>query len=146
MNAYDEKRINKSYLTLIKSLIEKNSDEKSIYIAPEIVANDIKQGEFLLPNGAFLVPDLFLFKVVESNEYYPINNMNFNLRFTNESSRYIQDINKLIGYSFLERIRYEVRYNKKDNAKALLNRLKNIIPDLYIPTDLEFELNEKYLN
>ncbi|MCX8010108.1 MAG: hypothetical protein N3A61_03055, partial [Ignavibacteria bacterium] len=142
MNAYDEKRINETYLIFIKNLIEKNLDERPVYIAPEVVANDIKQGQFTLPNGAFLVPDLFLFKVVKSNEYLPLKNINFNLRFNNESSRYIQDIKKVIGYNFFERIKYEMSFNKKDNAKAILIKLKKLIPDLYIPTELEFELSE----
>ena len=43
-------------------LVGTNINNGDFYIAPELFENEMQKGEFTLPTGYTLVPDLFLFQ------------------------------------------------------------------------------------
>ena len=70
-------------------LVEANIDEKDFYVAPEIFEREMQRGQFVLPEGYTLIPDLLLFKVVKGNQYHPGLDYNYKIRFPEKRNYYI---------------------------------------------------------
>ena len=78
---YNGDLLEKLYQNIIKQLIETSLNERTVYLAPELIMEKYRRGELTFPKGCRLVPDLFFFRVVTSGDYIPITNIELNIRF-----------------------------------------------------------------
>lgn len=118
-------------------LVVTNIDERDFYIAPEIFEGEMQRGEFELPKGYTLVPDLFLFKVVKGNEYYPAPDFNYKIRFPEKRNYYINMIENFVGTMLSRRALYEIKFVKMERAKYYVQKIIENLPDYKLPPVLD---------
>ena len=133
---FDSGTIESCYRSVMTNLISTNIEKRSYYIGPELFENEMQGGEFSLPPGYILVPDLFLFKVSKGNEYVGAPDPDFILRFPNKHNHYIDFIENTVGGMLAYRAYYELKFNKPDRAKIYINKIRKDFPDYQLPPDL----------
>lgn len=134
---YNPQLLESLYRQIMTKLVTTNFDEYNIYIAPEIVENEIQKGEFILPQDYYLVPDLFLFKVVKTKEYIPANQPEFRIRFPKQRNYYVNFIEDKLGGMLARRAVYEIQFDKVDKARVYINKIKKDLPEYKLPVDLQ---------
>jgi hypothetical protein len=125
---FDSNRLENLYRLIMTNLIKTNIKERDYFIAPELVEQEMKRGEFKLPEGYNLVPHLFLYKVVEGNEYVPAPDPDFTIRIASNRNIYIDNIENFIGRMLSNRAYYEVQHGRSDRAKIYLKKILNDLP------------------
>ena len=125
------------YRQLMTGLVATNFPHKDFYIASELYENEMQRGEFSLPKGLSLVPDLFLFKVVKGDQYVSAKDPDFKIRFPKNRNRYINLIETMVGTMLARRAMYELQFNKIERAKLYVKKIKSDFPNYNIPGQLE---------
>jgi len=133
---YDYGTIENCYRTVMTDLISTNIEKRSYYIGPELFENEMRRGDFTLPSGYILVPDLFLFKVSKGNEYVPAPDPDFILRLPNKHNHYIDFIENMVGSMLTYRAYYELKFNKPDRAKIYIDKIRKDFPNFQLPANL----------
>jgi hypothetical protein len=133
---FDSGTIEKCYRAFMTNLVAKSIDKRNVYIGPELVQNEMQRGEFALPQGYQLVPDVLLFKVVKGNEYVPANDPNFAIRFPKRKDHYINFIENMIASMLTYRAMYEIQFDKIDRARVYINKVKKDFPEFQIPIEV----------
>ncbi len=133
---FDPVLLEKLYQALLKGLIETNIDKRPVYLGAELVMNEMQKGEFKLPQGLTLVPDIFFFKVVKTNKYVPADNPNFHIRFPKQNNYYVGFVEDMIGSMLVRRALYEMQFDNRERAKVYIKKLKEELPDFAIPAGL----------
>jgi hypothetical protein len=57
--------------------------------------------------------------VVNTEEYYPANDPDFNIRFPKEETLLIKKIKELVFAMLQNRVKYELQYGKKDMQRFI---------------------------
>jgi hypothetical protein len=125
---FDSNRLENLYQLIMSNLIKTNIDKRDYFIAPELVEQEMKRGEFKLPEGYNLVPHLFFFKVVKGNEYVPAPDPDFTIRIASNRNVYIDNIENMVGRMLSNRAYYEVQNGRSDRAKIYLKKILNDLP------------------
>jgi hypothetical protein len=125
---FNANQLESLYKSIMSNLIKTNVDERDYFIAPELVEQEMKRGEFKLPDGYTLVPHLLLYKVVEGNEYVPAPDPDFTIRIASNRNVYIDNIENMVGRMLSNRAFYEVQNGKTDRAKLYLKKILNDLP------------------
>ncbi|MFA4924684.1 MAG: hypothetical protein WC557_10870, partial [Ignavibacteriaceae bacterium] len=133
---FDPVLLEKLYQALLKGLIETNIDKRPVYLGAELVMNEMQKGEFKLPEGYTLVPDIFFFKVVKTNKYVLADNPNFHLRFPKQQNYYVNFVADMTGSMLVRRALYEMQFDNRARAKVYIKKLKEELPDFAIPAGL----------
>lgn len=133
---FDPNLIEYYYRKLMTDLVATNIDKRNFYIAPELFENEMQKGEFSLPNGYSLVPDLLLFKVVKGNGYVPAADPNFEIRFPKVGTTYTNSIKNFVGTMLARRALYEMQFDKIDRAKVYIAKIKNDLQGYILPQGL----------
>ncbi|MBS3946121.1 MAG: DUF2723 domain-containing protein [Melioribacter sp.] len=132
---FDPNLLEVNYRNVMTRLVSQNAD-RDFYVGLELFANEIQRGEFSLPDGYQLVPHLFLFKAVKSDEYIPAPEPDFSIRLPKNKNRYTNFIEDTIGRMLSYRILYELNWNKRDKAIAYYNKLRKTLPEFIIPEQI----------
>ena len=125
------------YRKLMTDLVVNNVTKSDYYIAPELYEQEMQNGEFVLPEGYILVPDLLLFKVVQGNEYVPAATPDFEIRISEKRNYYINKIEYFVGSMLARRALYELQYNKPERAKVYIKKIRNALPNYGLPEVLQ---------
>lgn len=133
---YNSQLLESLYRQIMTKLVTTNTDDYSIYIAPELVDNEMQKGEFTLPQDYYLVPDLFLFKVVKSKDYIPARDPLFSISIPKQRNYYVNFIEDKIGSMLARRAVYELQFNKLDRAKVYINKIRNDLPEYRLAPEL----------
>ncbi len=134
---FDPHVIEQCYRNFMTELVAKNITGKSFYVGPEMVQNEMQRGEFSLPQGYQVVPDLLLFKVVKGNEYVPAADPNFSVRIPNRKDHYTGFIENITASMLTYRAMYELQFNKVERAKIYIDKVKHDFPDFRLPPQIE---------
>ena len=126
---------------IMTGLVSTNLINHEYFIAPEIVDGEMRRGEFQLPTGHTLVPYLFLFKVVSSNEYVEAPLPNYNIRFENREDKYIVALRGFLSSMLIRRAMYEMQFNKIEQAKIYTKKLIADFPEVTLPPALTNLMN-----
>jgi hypothetical protein len=125
---FDANRLETLFRAIMTYLVKTNVSERDYFIAPELVEQEMKRGEFKLPEGYNLVPHLFFYKVVEGNEYVPAPDPDFQIRIASNRNYYIDTIERMVGQMLSNRAYYEVQHGRSDRAKIYLKKILNDLP------------------
>jgi hypothetical protein len=129
--------IETNYRRLMTDLTAENLKRRSFYIAPELFENEMQRGEYTLPPGYNLVPDLFLFKVVKADYgYVPAADPDFKIRFPDVENKYISFIKNDVATMLARRALYEIQNDKVDRARIYIKKIKTDFPDYILPAGL----------
>jgi hypothetical protein len=122
----------------MSEFITTNIDKHDYYIAVEVVSNEMQRGEFTLPPGYTLVPDVFFYRVVKGNgeEYVPAKDPDYEIRIPKKKNHYIDFIKHVCGWMLVKRALYEMEFDKVNRAKVYIKKLKENFPDHQIPKGL----------
>ncbi len=133
---YNSAELEKYYRMIMTNLISTNIEKHPYYIAPELFEKEMQRGEFRLPQGYSIVPDLLLFKVVNSDKYVPAPDPNFKIRFPDYENHYTKFIKNLVGSMLARRALYEMQFDKVERAKLYIKKIKTDYPDYNLPQGL----------
>ncbi len=133
---FDANLLESYYRKIMSELVRVNAEKYTFYIAPELFENEMQRGEFTLPEGYRLVPDLFFYKVVKGDDYVPANNPVYTIRFTDRNDYYTETVKKIITSMLVRRAMYEMEYDKVERAKVYIRKIKSDFPDYRLPTGL----------
>ena len=79
---------------------------------------------------------MFLFKVVNSNEYVEAPLPNYNIRFDNRDDKYIAALKGFLSSMLIRRAMYELQFNKIERAKIYTKKLIADFPEVTLPPAL----------
>ena len=130
---YNTGLLERLYQRIMTELISTNIKNHNYYIAPELVTNEMRKGEFVLPQGYTIVPYNLLFKVVKGNNYVAAPMPEFKIRFYKHKNSYIKLIEKICASMLENRAIYELKFNKIDKAKIYIYKLKSEFPKFILP-------------
>ncbi len=133
---FDSNLLERLYQNLMNRLVTTNFDEHPYYIGPELFDNEMRNGQWALPQGYYLVPDLFLFKVVRTNNYVPAADPNFTIRIPDKNIYYYKFIENTVCSMLVRRAMYELKFDKIDRAKIYINKIRRDFPDYLLPQEL----------
>jgi len=133
---FDPQKLETHFRRIMTGLVETNINKKDCYIAPEIFEQEMQRGEFVLPEGYTLVPDLFLFKVVKGNQYYPASDFDFEIRFPEKRNYYINMIENFVGTMLSRRALYEIEFGQTERAKYYVQKIIENLPNYKLPAAL----------
>jgi len=140
--SYDSNLLESLYRRIMTNLVSTNFDKREFHLTPEIIDNEMRRGEFSLPAGYDIVPYLFTFKVVKSNEYVEAPLPDFKLRVGGVRDKYQAGIVNIVSSMLLNRAIYERMSKKDDRAAIYLKKALEISPDVFIPNQLrDLKLN-----
>ena len=122
---------------IMTGLISTNINTHNYFIAPEIVENEMQRGEFQLPQGYKLVPHLFLFQVVKTDDYIEAPLPDFKLRFSENKDKYATSLEKIISGMLARRALYELQFNNSERAKIYAEKLTAEFPEFTLPSALQ---------
>lgn len=125
---FDPNRLENLYKTIMSNLIKTNVKERDYFIAPELVEQEMKRGEFKIPDGYTVVPYLLFYKVVEGNDYVPAPDPDFQIRIASNRNYYIDAIERMVGQMLSNRAYYEVQNGRSDRAKIYLQKILKDLP------------------
>jgi len=133
---FDAVLLESLYQSLMKELIAANINKRPVYLGAELVMNEMEKGEFKLPEGLAVVPDIFFFKVVKKNSYIAASNPNFHLRIPKQNNYYVNFVTDMTGSMLVRRALYEMQFDNRERAKVYIKKLKKELPDFAIPAGL----------
>lgn len=140
---FDNMVLETSYRKIMTGLVSTNIDSRSVYIGSELVENEMQQGNFSLPEGYTLVPDLFLFRVVKQNSpYIPAKNPDFTIRIPRRTTKYTEAIQQFTGTMLVRRALYELQHNKVAKAKMYAAKIRSDFPNFQIPENISKAIGE----
>ena len=133
---YNSHVLEKFYKDIILSFILRNIHDHTIYLTPEMVQNEIRNGWLVIPDSLQIVPDLFLFKIVRDTNYQPLKSSDYKINFRNDQSYYTETLKNLIVSAHINRALYELKFGKKEAAKNLVMKVYKISPEIQLPYEL----------
>ncbi|GIK60207.1 MAG: DUF2723 domain-containing protein [Ignavibacteriota bacterium] len=139
---FDANRLENLYRTIMSNLIKTNVSKRDYFIAPELVDQEMKRGEFKIPDGYNLVPHLFFYKVVQGDEYVPAPDPDFQIRISSNRNYYIDQVERMVGQMLSNRAYYEVKFGKTDRAKIYLKKILNDLPGFKLHPALQQVLKD----
>jgi hypothetical protein len=134
---YNSNLLESLYRKLMTDLVATNADHRSFYFPPEIAENELRNGQFKLPEGYTFVPDILLYKVVKNtDEYIPAADPDFHIRFPKTGNHYTDFVQSLAGSVLAARAIYELHFNKINRAKVYVDKIKTDFPKYALPANL----------
>ena len=124
------------YRRIMTDLVATNVNKRDFYISPELFENEMQKGQFTLPKGYTLVPDILMFKVVKGNNYVPAPDPNFKIRFPKKRNYYINFLENQAGAMLARRALYELQYDKIARAKIYIRKIQKDFPEYKLPRGL----------
>ncbi len=125
-----------TYRKIMSGLVTENIGERKIYIAPEIVDNEMRSGQFQLPQGHYLIPELFLYRVSKSSEYAEAPLPEFSFRGNQIKNKYTYFIKNITATMLSNRAIYEMNFKKIDKAKIYIKKVIEEFPEYKLPEQL----------
>ena len=125
-----------TYRKIMSGLVTENIGERKIYIAPEIVDNEMRSGQFQLPPGHYLIPELFLYRVSKSSEYAEAPLPEFSFRGNQIKNKYTYFIKNITATMLSNRAIYEMNFKKIDKAKIYIKKVIEEFPEYKLPEQL----------
>ena len=126
-----------TYRKIMTGLVTQNIDERTIYIAPELVENEMQKGEFQLSPGYYLIPELFLYRVSRSAEYQSAPMPDFDFRGKQVKNNYTHFIKNVTATMLTNRAIYELNFKHVEKAKIYVNQIRNVFPEYNLPAQLK---------
>jgi hypothetical protein len=133
---FDPDLLESDYRKIMTDLVGTNINNCNFYITPELIEDEMQKGEFTLPPGYTLVPDLLLFKVVKGKDYVPAPDPTFIIRFPQKRTEYINFIEQTAGSMLARRALYEMQFDKTSRAKIYIMKITKDFPNYILPQGL----------
>jgi Protein O-mannosyl-transferase TMEM260-like len=134
---YSSDLLETSYQGVMTNLVATNFGQRAFYIGPELIESELRRGEFKLPEGYQVVPQLFLYKVARGDAYVPCPDPEFSIRFPERLDSYTSFIRQVVAGVLTNRALYEIKFNRLDRAKRLAEKIAGDFPGQQLPEPLK---------
>lgn len=136
---YNSAVIQRSFEALITAIITKHSQRRAVYIAPEILTNEIRKGvDVILPDTLKLVPQKYFYRLTSSVEYVPKENSGLpDIRFPSRDNLFTKSMKNSILTVLTDRIAYEISFQNQQDANQTYRMIKRIKEDIPPPPGLK---------
>jgi len=124
--SYNARRLEFHFQQVITRLIETHAEKYSVFIAPELVQNEGAGRGLILPEGTYLIPDVFFYRVVDSETYREATPPLSQIRFPACKTYYTELIRQFVINMFLSRAKYEMLYKKHDKAQKFIQMARSV--------------------
>jgi hypothetical protein len=134
---YNSALLETGYQAIMTQLVATNFGRREYYVGPEVIANELRRGEFKLPEGYQAVPQLFLYKVYKGDAYVPCPDPGFSIRFPKRSDDYTSFIRQIVARVLADRALYEIKFNQTDRARLMAEKLARDFPEQPVPDQVK---------
>lgn len=124
---FDPKPLEAAYRAVMMKVVSLNLGKRPVYIAPELYDTEMRGGQFSLPPGASLAPELFFFRVTTDDDYVEAPLPDFKIDFS-EENEYVAATEDIVGTALLRRALYEAGHGKKNRARAYMDKIESDLP------------------
>jgi len=124
------------YRGMIARLIETSREKREVYIGPELIQNEFRRQQLYLPEGYRVIPDLFFFRIVKSEEYSPLILSDIRLRFPKQGDRYTQAVGNFVSNMLIWRTQYEMQHGKIREARHIKSLFMRYFPLSRLPSQI----------
>lgn len=138
---FNSNLLESSFRKVMTGLVSTNIFSHDYFLAPEVVEGELSRGEFQLPKGYALVPHLFLFKVVNTQDYVNAPLPNFKIRFSSNKDKYSESMQYIIGRMLVRRALYELQFGFTDRAKIYSRKAEAEFSNVNLPLVLKNLIN-----
>ena len=138
---FDSNMLERFYQSIMTNLVKYNSEDHTVYLAPELVENEMRSNQFKLPEGYSIVPDLFLFRIVKVNEYTPAQLPDYSLRIPEHPNKYHKFMQDIAVKMLIYRSMYELNFNKSERAEIYAKKILSDFPGYRLPPELKKRLS-----
>jgi len=116
---YNPLYLERMYQNIKTRLIEEAlNEDRDVYVTIEVLANEINQKKFKLPDGYTVIPSLILFKIVPINaDYVQAPEPDFSIRKSSRKDEYVNFIFNQVGTTLIQRVKYEIEKGNIDMAR-----------------------------
>jgi hypothetical protein len=125
--SFDPAPLEAAYRAVMTKVVSSNLGKRPVYVAPELYDTEMRNGQFSLPPGAALVPELFFFRVTTSDDYVEAPLPDFEIDFS-EENQYVAATEDIVGTALLRRALYEAGHNRIDRARAYMKKIETDLP------------------
>ncbi len=141
---YNSQKLETNYQAIMTGLVQNQIATRPIYLGPELVQNEFRNRQFVLPQGYKIVPHQLMFKVVpDTNTYFEAGIPEFSIRYPEEDNFYTGSIKRIVKEALLQRAIYEKYNNKPEKSELYINKYKTDFPDAPISAKVKQILNLK---
>ncbi len=133
---YNTAFLENAYRRMIARMIEIHSQRSDVFIGPELVYNEFSKKELYLSQGLSLIPDLFFYRVVRSQDYVPLKTGSA-LSIPERRDKYADALCSLLIRVWIDRAFYELMHGKNREAAGMVKRIKEQFPWTGLPKQLE---------
>jgi len=124
------------YRKIITDLMYKTG--KPVYVAIELMQNEIRQGSVELPKGYNLIPDKYFLKLIpDTSGYQYLEFSPYEIRFSERPDKYELEISKILASMAAYRAMYEKAAGYPERAIQWRNEALRIKPDYQMPDALK---------
>lgn len=136
---YNGAVIQRSFEALITAILTKHSQRRAVYLAPEILTNEIRKGvDVILPDTLKLVPQKYFYRLTSSVEYIPKENSDLpDIRFPVRDNLFTKSMKNSILTVLTDRIAYEISFQNQPDANQTYRMIKSIKEDVPPPPGLK---------
>lgn len=133
--AYDGSVIESRFRRMILRMLETNLAKREVFIAPELVENELRRAELSLPAGYQAVPDGFFFRIVPAGTYLQHRPPD-RLEFPAAGNPYTESIRTFAVKMWVWGALYELQTGHPDRARMLKQGMLEQFPGTKLPDPL----------
>lgn len=139
-NPFNPALIQQKFTSLITAIIYKNYQSRPVYLSSELVDMEVlKKTDILLPPGTTLVPETYLYRVVNSDSlvYQPLKKLpSSEIRFPEKETIYSKRVKGWMLGTLSSRIGYEMQFGQIEEAKKIFQIMRTLDPKVQAPPGL----------
>ncbi len=133
---FNAAELDQSYRQLIDQLIAENIKKRPVYLSPEMVENELRNGVIKLPPGYTIAPHHYLYKILKANKYDSLHANYTNIRFPKHPDSYTTFVHNIIYSMLANRAIYEMRNGNNTAADSYIKKMKMFDPQKRLPPQL----------
>lgn len=136
---YNAAIIQQSFETLITAILSKHSQRRAVYLAPEVLANEIRKGvDVILPDTLKLVPQKYFYRLTSRMDYIPKENSEIpDIRFPAREDLFTKSMKNSILTVLTDRMAYELSFQNQSDANQTYRMIRSIKEDVPPPPGLQ---------
>lgn len=135
---FDARILQNSFEQLITTMLRLHYDKRAIYIAPEVLNNEIKnKKDVVLPDSLKLIPQKYFYRLSGYTDYLAMEDINIpDIRFPMEEDLFTKSMKNSILTVLTDRLSYEMNLGKQKEATLVFSMIKSIREDVPPPPGL----------
>lgn len=135
---FDAGVLQNAYEQLISSILQAHYSSRPIYIAPEVLNNEIKNHkDVILPDSLQLIPQKYFYRLSGYTDYAAMEDTTLpDIRFPLHDDLFTKSMKNSILTVLTDRMAYDMNLNKQKDASLIFRMIRRIRDDVSPPPGL----------